>query len=307
MESHPLAKALTEAGHEISPDGPTDLFLIDLDPDLFGYREMIDFYRECGAVVLQYPHGAPASTLQYDCLYEPYDKVDGQLTNGQGEIDYLRSIGCQRPAKIMGWQLCTQFEYRPTETPKRVVFAPTHVNADGGLDEERCAQNAAVFLQLLDGPWELVVRYIGDLDRQGLWDDQRVFRYVLGDRDMSTVEIDVADCVVAGVGTYSCLAIARGVPTIMYGQFQAAMYGLPDEEPKPLRNLEKYRDFVRYPFDVEDAADGSLFTLVRKVCRPEAEALIADWKQAWIGEPFDGPTFTRMVEKWVPELRAKRE
>lgn len=304
-ESLPLVEALTNAGHEYSADGPTDLFLIDLDPDLFGYRELIDFYRECGAVVLQYPHGAPASTLCYDNLYEPYEGVDGQLTIGQGEIDFLRSLGIQRPAKIMGWQLSDQFEPRYTDSPRRVVFAPTHVNADGGLDDERVAQNAEVFRQLLEGDWELVVRFIGELDHLGLWRDERVFRYVPAQRDMSTVEIDVADCVVAGSGTYPCLALARGVPTVMYGQFSAARYGLPDEQPKPLRSPEKYESFVRYPIDVED---GPLGSLIPYACKGWSSAVRTNaWREAWVGKPFDGPAFAKMVEEWVPELRAARD
>lgn len=305
LESQPLIAALIDAGHELSADGPTDLLLIDLDCDLFGYRELIDFYRDCGAVVLQYPHGAPASTLQYDCLYDPYEKVDGQLTNGQGEIDFLRSLGIQRPAKVMGWQLSAQFDARVAEKPRRVVFAPTHVNADGGLNRERMVQNREIFGDLLQGDWELVVRYIGDLERCGLWQDDRVFRYVQGERDMTTVEIDVADCVVAGAGTYPCLAIARGVPTVMYGQFSAAMYGLPDEEPKPLRNLEKYRDIVRYPIDVEDGLVNDVVLL--SCCDREWAAKAEDWRQRWIGEPFDGLAFVSMVESWVPELRAVRD
>lgn len=300
-EAQALVQALTAAGHEEDPNGPTDLFLVDLDPDQFEHRPMIDFYREQGAVVLQYPHGAPASTLQYDNLYEPYEGIDGQLCNGQGEIDFLRSIGVGRPAKTFGWQLCRQYPFRATEQPKRVVFAPTHDNADGGLDRSRTRENARIFRELLKGPWDLVVRAVGDLERIGLWHDERVFRYVRGARDMSTVEIDVADCVVAGVGTYPCLAVARGVPTIMYSQFQAAMYGFPDEQPKPLRNLAKYRDLVRYPLDAED---GDLTRLIYRACASDEP--IRAWRDAWIGRPFDGPAFVRMVEAWIPELRAAR-
>lgn len=302
-ESNALVGALIKAGHVLSADGPTDLLLIDLDCDLFGYRELIDFYRECGAVVLQYPHGAPASTLQYDCLYDPYDKVDGQLTNGQGEIDFLRSLGIDRPAKAMGWQLCPQFEARHVKRPRRVVFAPTHVNADGSLDAERVETNHKIFADLLEGGWELVVRYIGELENLGLWEDERVFRYVQAERDMTTVEMDVADCVVAGVGTYPCLAIARGVPTVMYGQFAAARYGLPDEEAKPLRSLEKYHDIVRYPID----ADGMrpLNSLIPYACHSDEP--IRDWKRSWIGEPFDPIAFVSMVEAWIPQLLAARE
>lgn len=304
-ESQPLISALIDAGHTLSADGPTDLFLVDLDCDLFGYRELIDFYRDCGAVVLQYPHGAPASTLQYDNLYAPYDKVGGQLTNGQGEIDFLRSLGIQRPARAMGWQLSPQFEQRLSMTPRRVVFAPTHVNADGGLDRERMEANHKIFGDLLGGGWELVVRYIGDLERCGLWEDKRVFRYVQGERDMTTVEIDVADCVVAGAGTFPCLAIARGVPTIMYGQFAASRYGLPDEEIRPLRSLEKYRDIVRYPADAEDRSVNDL--IVDANSDLELVSQVRDWRSRWIGKPFDPAAFVSMVEAWIPELREARD
>jgi hypothetical protein len=300
-ESNPLCQALLEAGHTMSQDGPNDLFLIDLDTDMFGYRELIDFYVDCGGVILQYPHGAPASTLQYDCLYDPYEKVDGQLTNGEGEIAFLRSLGIERPAKPMGWQLCRQFEFRATDKPRRVVFAPTHVNADGTLDYDRVRANSRIFKELLEGGWELEVRYIGDLKQCGLWEDERVFRYVAGDRDMTTVEIDAADCVVGGAGTYPSMAIARGVPTIMYGQFAAALYGLPNEKPKPLRNVEKYHAIVRYPLD---EADGSLDELIPYACASEEP--IAAWRDAWIGKPFDGSAFVAMVEDWIPELRERR-
>ena len=306
-EAQPLVEALINAGHVLSSDGPTDLFLLDLDPDMWGYRDIAAFYRECGAVVLQYPHGAPFSTLVYDNLYAPAEEVDGQLTYGQGEIDFLRSINVERPAKIMGWDLCRQFEFRPTDNPRRVVFAPTHVNGDGTIDASRAQTNADVFRDLLEGDWELVVRFIGDLERVGLWRDDRVFRYVPGRLDMTTVEIDVADCVVAGAGTYPCLAIARGVPTIMYGQFAAAMYGLEGEEPKPLRSLEKYREIVRYPFDVEDAGDSpvhSLSQMIYYAC--DSDRLIRDWKKRWIGEPFSPEAFVAMVEVWIPELRETR-
>ncbi len=197
----------------------------------------------------------------------------------------------------MGWQICRQFEFRPTEKPRRVVFAPTHVNGDGSIQRERAELNADVYRQLLEGGWELVVRYLGELDTLGLWQDERVFRYVAGKFDMTTVEMDAADCVVAAAGTYPSMAIARGVPAIMYGQFGAAVYGLEGEEPCPLRNLEKYRDLVRYPFDIED---GNLTAMIYEAC--SSEEPIRSWRETWLGSPFDPSAFVTMVEEWVPEL-----
>ena len=39
-----------------------------------------------------------------------------------------------------------------------------------------------------------------------------------GGIDLATREIDATDVVVAGEGTFPSLAIARGVPTVIYGQ-----------------------------------------------------------------------------------------
>ena len=102
-----------------------------------------------------------------------------------------------------------------------MVFAPTHPNGDGSMLEHRMVRNGAIFQQLLDGPWEITCRFIGESPQQnGLWYDPSV-RWVQGSMDLSTAEIDVADVVVAGLGTYPALAIARGVPTVVYGQLEA--------------------------------------------------------------------------------------
>ena len=67
--------------------------------------------------------------------------------------------------------------------------------------------------RLLEGPWHLTVRHIGTLEQNGLWHADGV-DYVQRRLQMSTAEIDAADVVVAGDGTFPTLAIARGVPTV---------------------------------------------------------------------------------------------
>ena len=292
----PLAEALLQEGCEFPTDGTAEVLLIDFDIPKFGYRDLIDHYSDQGTIVLQYPHGATAN-LGYDALYEPYERVDGQLTTSNGEIEYLRRLGIERPARAIGWSYCQQFPFRSRSEVKKVVFAPTHPNGDGSMLAERLALNGEMFRRVLAGPWETTVRYIGSFEQNGIWEETGV-RYYPGAMDMSTAEIDGTDCVVAGTGTYPALAIARGVPTVMYGQGQAAVWGEAGDVAVPLRNPSLYEDVTRYPIDAED---DTLENQVRLAATDDA--LIAQWRQDWIGEQLVPAHALGVIESFVAELK----
>ena len=283
-----LAQALAAAGHRVvSPAfGPADLLLIDLDPPKFGYRELIDRHRAAGAKVLLYPHGA-APALEYDGLYEPYEHVDGRMVIGPGHAELLRRIEYAHPAPVIGWSMCELRPFRPRADVRRVLFAPTHPSGHGTLVDFHREHNAETYAKLLDGPWELTVRHLGTLEQNGLWPADGV-TFVQGSMDLAYGEIDAADVVVAGEGTFPHISIARGVPTVFYAQGHPPMYGEPDEQPIPLRHPERYLDFLRYPFD---AADGPLDEILHAAAGSELP--IADWKRRFVGEAFDPAAFVR--------------
>jgi hypothetical protein len=291
-EALPIADALRNAGHELVSSAPADLLLIDLDPPQFGYRELIDHHKQLGAKVLIYPHGACAN-LAYDGLFEPYEPVDGQLTTGSGGVELLRRLGYRRPAHAIGWSYCQRLPFRPCADVCRVVFAPTHPGGDGSMLAHLREANASVFAQLLASPWEVLVRHLGTVEQNGLWEAPGV-RFVQGKLDLSHAEIDAADAVVAGYGTYPAMAVARGVPTVMYGQCVPSGYGIEGEPVVPLRSLHRYEHLVRYPIDV---ADGPLDEVLDAAARDDR--VIADWRRRWIGEPFDGPTVAALIERLV--------
>ena len=110
--------------------------------------------------------------------------------------------------------------------------------------------------------------------------------------------MDVADVVVAADGTFPTISVARGVPTVMYGQGVMAL-GIPGETPMlaPERP-ELYWDYAKYPFDV---ADGDLETVVREAARSEAP--VADWKRRYIGKPFNALEFAQLMERITREDR----
>jgi hypothetical protein len=292
-----FAIALHQAGHKLVPEGQTDVLLIDLDPPLFGYRDMIDHYKAMGAKVLLYPHGA-APAIEYDGLYEPYEAVDGRLVIAPGYSEFLRRIEYHAPAPAIGWSLCDILPFRPRRDVRSVLFAPLHPSGYGTIADEYRQANAEAYARLLEGSYDLTVRHLGTLEQNGLWPADGV-SFVQGAMDNGHGEIDVADVVVAGEGTFPSLAIARGVPTILYSQGLPAAYGVPGEQTLPLRRPERYLDYVRYPFDL---ADGPLDEVLHAAARSEAP--IAEWKRRFIGRPFDPQAFVALIERMVLEPAA---
>jgi hypothetical protein len=289
-----LATALARAGHRLSMEGHADVLLIDAEVPKYGYRELIDYYKDMGATVLLYPHGGGIPQTEYDGHSEPYERVDGNLVNGPGHAEVLRRLGYPTPSHVIGWSLCEMRPFRPAADVRHIVFAPTHPSGhDGWLHRDWRAENAEVYARLLHGPWKLTVRHIDTLENNGLWHDERV-TFVRGDMSPATAEIDVVDAVVAAEGTFPSLAVARGVPMVIYGQGRPGLYGIPGEEPVPLSNPGDYVGYSRYPFDV---FDGPLDEVVHAAARSDAP--IASWKRRFIGEQLDEATFAAQIERLV--------
>ncbi len=292
-----LMRALEGAGHELVTEGPADLLLIDLDTPIYGYRDLIDAFKAGGAKVLLYPHGA-GTMLGHDGLWEPYAPVDGSLAFAPGYVELARRMEYPAPTHVMGWSYCDLLPFQACRDVRKVLFAPTHPAGDGSMAESHRTINAETFAKLLEGGWDVTVRHIGSLEQNGLWKADGV-EYVTGWLDLSFAEIDAADAVVAGDGTFPALAIARGVPTVMTAQGHPPMFGLHGEKPITLRRGERYLDYIRYPFDV---ADGPLDELLQVAAASEAP--VTEWKARFIGEPFDDRAFATLIERVVAESRA---
>ncbi len=298
-KSLPIAAALQRAGHRlVGRDQVPDVLLIDTDVPILGYREFIDRYKDMGAKVLLYPHGANIAT-GYDGLYEPYEGVDGNLVSAPGHAEVLRRLGYPMPTYVVGWSLSEQAPFRATDEIRHVVFAPTHPSGWGTLADDAREASAETYARLLEGPWHLTVRHIGTLEQNGLWHADGV-DYVQGNFEMSFAEMDAADVVVAGDGTYPMLAIARGIPTVLSmiksedEHPSELAFGLPGETPVPRRNYDRYRDYMRYPFDMScGPADEVLHAAAR------GEQPIADYRRRFVGAPLDPQVASRAVQRVV--------
>lgn len=287
------------AGHRAGGPHDSDVLLIDIDPPslagrfdvpLFPHRHVIDHYKSAGAKVVLYPHGARPE-LYYDGLFDPYEPVDARLVHAVGYGEFLRRVNCPGEVHVIGWSLCDPAPFVSRPDVRRVLFAPLHPTAGDTLVEPAREANVSIYERLLACGWELTVRTLGTPEQNGLWAVDGV-TFVPGGMDLGLADIHAADAVVAGAGTFPALAIARGVPTVIYHHVGPAMYGLPGEVATELRHPDRYADYIRYPFGAEA---GPLDEVVYAAARSEQS--IAAWRRRFIGEPFDPATAVATLER----------
>lgn len=296
----PYERALAAAGHPMVAHG-ADALLIDLD--LPPYRPTIDMHRSTGSKVFLYPHGVGVM-YYYDGIEEPYEHTDGMFVIAPGFAEVYRRIGYPHPVHVIGWPHCELLPFRAHREPRRVLFAPMHPLEDGYLSDWQQDLNREVFRALRAVPGiELKVRHLHELEQNGLTREPDV-EYVQGQPDNSYADIDQADVVVA-CETYAFLAIARGAPTIMFGQHVRPSNGEHRGERTYVKSWEAWRGYTRYPFDMRDAAATDLIAAVAA-----SEEPIREWRDRFIGEPLDPARFSAMLEEALagarlPEMRSR--
>jgi hypothetical protein len=286
-KAKPFVQALLSHGHA-HVGTRADVFLIDLD--LPQYRPAFEPHLAQGAKVFLYPHG-PITQNLYDGMY-PWDpRVTAHFVPGEGQRELLRLIGVDVPSYAIGFPWCELAPFRATANPRRVLFAPMHpLHHDGSLPDDCKAINRRLYEQLLELPYELTVRHFLDLERNGLYPVDGV-AYSPSDLGTATADIDQAD-VVIGVGTLAGLAIARGAPTITYDQGVETFHLKADGARVYPEREHLYADLMRYPIDI---ADGPLDELIRMAAR--SDETIREWRELFIGGPFDPTAFCLLLEK----------
>ncbi len=286
-KANKLIAALEAGGHEITKSPMADVLLIDFDGMVSFYPEMIERYAGMGAKVLVYSHGAMPITA-YDGIWEPSDRVSAYLAMTPGQKEVMEAYGYPYPIHVIGWHYCDILPFQACHEPKKVLFAPWHPHENGYLHPDRKWCNVDVFHELRWMGYELTVRHIRTLYQNGLNHVDGV-EYVMGHADNSTKEIDEADLVIAE-GTFAYLAVARGKPTVMFGQDLIPLDGYRDEMIKKVKSWEKYKDIMRYPYDVKD---GALYQVIEAACNSEP----VEWKEKLIGTEMDGQEFCLLVEE----------
>jgi hypothetical protein len=295
QKSHAYIRTLLAAGHELvaplTPDA--DVLLVDADPPVLWHKRVIDFHAEAGAKIVLYPHAGGIPTLSYDGVWEPDPRVFVNFVTGLGHAEIMRRIGYPSHTHVVGWTFTEDLKpFRACTDVKRVLFAPTHPNGDGSMTIHQREQNGQVFARLLETPFEITVRHLGTLEDNGLWEAPGV-SYVDGRRLPWDKQLASTDAVVAAEGTFPTIAMAQGVPTIVYSEFVVAL-GLKGHEIIFPDRLPLYEEYARYPFSCDT---GDIEAIVREAALSEQP--YANFKRRFIGELLKPLQFVELFERVV--------
>ena len=282
----PFLTALAEHGHQLV-SGDADVFLLDIDTKW--NKPIYEPRIRRGEKVFLYPH-APHATYLYDGCFDADPRVTAQFVVSEGVREVYRRIGMTVPTYAVGFPWAELRPFRPADPPRKVLFAPEHPLANGKINPDTAARNRQVFDALLELGVELTVRHIMEIERNGLYPADSV-EFVQAKPDNGTDQIDETDAVVA-VGTFAYLAIARGVPTVMFDQSKPLINNNPDGTVWRPANWHLYGDYVRYPYDFYDGALGDLLLDAAR-----GDERIRDWRELFIGPQFDPTAFSRLLNE----------
>jgi len=285
-------KALVDAGHHHADNMDASSFLL-IDIDVLSRRRYIDHYQTTGENVFLYPHtGRPV--LQWDGMYEPHPHVTAVFTTGKGGMNVPRRYGFEKPIHAVGWTFCKLKDFQPCEHPKKVLYAPIHVNGNGFMTTRERLTNADVFKKLLEAKdIELTVRYLHYLEWNGLWEVPGV-TYVQGQPDQSTKEIDESDVIISHQNM-GYLAVARGKPAMFMSEEKVPISGNNPKNVKTVASWDKYKDELMFPLDF--MAEGSARELLNAAGKDNKE--VADWRETYIGSQFSSEKFVGILESYL--------
>jgi hypothetical protein len=272
-----------------SPTNRTDLILSDAA--ILGRVGRFESMHRVNphAPIIIYPHGARPD-LTYDAFYGS-GLVTATLVVSEDHAEILRMIGHRESLHPIGWSLCPVMEFAPRD-PEKVLFAPIHPrNSAVDKNVNQLTFNKLVPLAMA-GKIKLTVRYIPTMEENGIVPVEHPnIKYVSGSKNGDYSDIERAGVVVSHQ-TFSWMAVALGVPTVMMAEDMPCHW-----EPRPgkvivAKTWDAYKHLLMFPLDILQA-DDTMALLERAA---SADEDIRDWKRRMIGEPFDGNRFMQIVE-----------
>ena len=273
-----IIQALEHGGHKLARRS-VDVALFDV---VNGYRgegflAKAQILWNEGATIVLYPHAATIPWW-YDGVWELDPRIAGILVTTEAHQKIVeRFVPQDVMVRPIGWTLCEQRSFKSIDLIQRILFMPIHPPKGGMLRKEAREANrqTMVALSALADRYEIIVRFIGDLDRQGIWYHPGI-TYLKALPDGGLDEIDAADLVIAE-GTALHLAVARGKPTIGINQHEAPRSNFGDLGGK---HWSEYADVLSYPIDQSDGPLEDLFLLANS---SEQE----NWRKENVGESME--------------------
>lgn len=242
-----------------------------------------------------YPH-TPLTCYIWDGIYAPLP-VACNFVAGDGAKQCMKSYGYPYRVESCGFPRCRTLPFQFSRG-RHLLFVPARPRRDHGKQAE-LDRLALHWIIEHSSEFETITicRLAGQFhELDDLAIDIKKFRVLTTNPKETTSpaqdmidRIDRSDVVVAA-HTPAALAIARGKPTLMYGQGDS----LETLNGKAAKNYHKYKSLYDYPLDLLDMTLDDVKNFAYFGCH-KVEA----WKQSHIGGNFDSEKFLSIVREYV--------
>ena len=240
--------------------------------------------------VFIYPHSV--RPVYYDGIVTPWPHTTCTFVHAEGHKEILKMIKYPTNVEVTGWTYSPILPFRKIKNVRRILFAPIHPIGNSFLPEKSKKVNRIVLKKLIrysrSVGAELTVRYIKSLEANGLGEEEGVIYKQVKAR-IEHSDIGRSDLVV-GHQTFAYLAVALGTPTLMMAEWIPPWAG--GKRYVEVKNWDLYRDFISYPYDI---LRGNVNEVIKLATSKEA----SDWKEKFIGSPFDGRKFIKIIKKYT--------
>lgn len=282
--------ALFSAGfEEVNSLDNADFILYDSE-GVGGRRNVkADFLKR--GVGFIYPH-TPLTCYIWDGIYQPLP-VAVNFVAGKGQKRIIREYGYPYRVEACGFPRCEVRPFQPS-SGRDLLFVPARPRRDNG---RQTAHDLFAFKWICDRRERFdrvtVCRLAGQLD----YPDKYMGIDFITTNPKETPSpaqemidrIDRADLIISTT-TPAALAIARGKPTIVYGQGDT----LETLTGQSAKHYASYKDCYDYPLCLENM-DFDCAESVMREPHPQAE----EWKRLHIGGNFDAGKFLSIVREYV--------
>lgn len=244
-----------------------------------------------------YPHAA-RPMIQYDGCVKPREDCRAMFVSAPAGVHLMNVIGYPCEVVEVGWSLCPIKTFFPRATADRITFAPIHPNGNGFLSDVDKKLNLEAYRRLVkyaeDHESTVTVRFCRDINDNGLGEAMAEAHpnviWKQAAPDGSTDDITKADLVVSHQ-TFAYMSVALGVPTVMIGEDVPPRSGNSAGGFCYVDHWDDYKDYMIYPLDIldEDVEETIQMAI-------ESDEPIREWRENFIGKPFDGNKFVDAIE-----------
>jgi hypothetical protein len=282
-------QALLEAGHRpVARPEEADFILFDSE-NVGRRREELKALLEHRPGFI-YPH-TPFTCWLWDGVYEPLPAACNFVA-ALAQKEAMQVYRYPYRVEPIGFPRCDVLPFQPT-SGRNLLFVPARPRRDDGRQAGFDA-NALQFVVEHRARFESVtVCHVGQYDGYHM-KGVTFLRYDIKALPSPTANmmelVDQADVIIS-CNTPAALGVARGKPTIMYGEMAAVPQTNTGRAPL---HYDQYSHLLRYPLLLEDMTIDDVFT----ACSRENES-VETWKTGNIGGNFNAEQFIKIVEEYL--------